>query len=246
MSVYYSEVPSVQSPGSISSQSPYRPGSSCYDDDVINANIIKQIQSQSQPLSPAELYSVMSNEYANHNYVLDNDGVDDDDNSSMNYDDVDEIDTNNMAIYGVPQIKKEKVDKPMMRTRQQTGAAESASVLQQQFKQEPMDSIPTAIISNRRKGDRNIAGKSLLISSKPKNIQQDSNISSSEAAADMMINLINEQQQQQQQQKPIVDEALPTTSSASHPQGLRNRQDSFLLQNELPQALFEENSQVST
>ncbi|CAO1420763.1 unnamed protein product [Diamesa serratosioi] len=239
------EVPSVQSPGSISSQSPYRPGSSCYDDDVINANIIKQIQSQSQPLSPAELYSVMSNEYANHNYVLDNDGVDEDENS-MNYDDVDEIDTNNMAIYGVPQIKKEKVDKPMMRTRQQTGAAESASMLQQQFKQEPMESHPTAITSNRRKADRSPAGKSLLISSKPKNIQEDSNISSSEAAADMMINLINEQQQQQQQQqqqKPIVDQSLPTTSSASHPQGLRNRQDSFLLQNELPQALFEENSQ---
>ena len=194
----------------------------------------------------------MSNEYANHNYVLDNDDADDDGNSSMNYDDIDEIDTNNMAIYGVPHIKKEKVDKPMMRTRQQTGAAESASMLQQQFKQEPMDTISTTITSNRRKGDRNPAGKSLLISSKPKNIQEDSNVSSSEAAADMMINLINEQQQQQQQQqqlqqqqqKPIIDQALPTTSSASHPQGLRNRQDSFLLQNELPQALFEENSQV--
>lgn len=199
-------------------------------------------------MSTAELYSVVSNEYANRNYVLDNDDADDDGNSSMNYDDIDEIDTNNMAIYGVQHIKKEKVDKPMMRTRQQTGAAESASVLQQQFKQEPMDSVSTGITSNRRKGDRT-AGKSLLISSKPKNIQEDSNVSSSEAAADMMINLINEQQQQQQQlqqQKPVVDQALPTTSTAVHPQGLRNRQDSFLLQNELPQALFEENSQVIT
>lgn len=87
---------SVQSPGSASQSSK---GSSCFEQDFIPA-----------PKIPAALNNIIANNYGNNYYVADIDGASNGAGSveGLGLDDIDEIDTNNMAIYSGKTFKKDR------------------------------------------------------------------------------------------------------------------------------------------
>lgn len=86
---------SVQSPGSASQSSK---GSSCFDQDFMPT-----------PKIPAALNNIIANNYGNNYYVADIDGANGAGSvEGLDLEDIDEIDTNSMAIYSEETFKKDR------------------------------------------------------------------------------------------------------------------------------------------
>ncbi len=240
---FHSEIPNVESPESIGSTSPDYPGAGSTNNKQFSHN------------------SISIDEIGN--FFLDemNAGS----CSSMNYDDIDEIDTNNMEIYDneklAPLIKKEflrqekktkaKNSLSMKNNQQKSAQKSEVQTLQQQFKKEPVDNQPTLVtptqfkVSKNPQSASNSQNSSLLL---PKNNQgykkpveatkTTSSVDNDLLAQFLVANNAN--------QVEPMNSAAQTTQPSSSGKSLNNGKNlnDFLVTNEMPQTIFDENSQV--
>lgn len=167
----YRNVAHVHSPGSQSSK-----GSSSLDQDYINP-----------PSETSDVFAnFFTNNYANNYYVADQDGSNSAESvDNLGLDEIDEIDTNNMAIYSANlPIKKERRNAGVI-----INSSEKSTVQKQQ--KQPMKKEPTPAKAVKMLETPKVSpshSKSLLLPKRPESVQE-----LNAEDADLMLNILGDQ-----------------------------------------------------
>lgn len=215
----------VQSPGSDSQSS-----KGSFDDACNSSTTI-----------PDLLNSYINNNYEHDCYVADQDAVNSADSADdLNLDDIDEIDTNNMAIYsGAPILKKD-------RNGSSGGKVFTGPDLQQQMKEEPKDINNSVIFTNtpesKKEKKSTLGGKVFTGTDVPLQKMK----TEPKKSKSLLITSQNKASDQAKQNQPRDDlmNLLKQSSNDHMVAGTSGAQTAPVVDPVVGQNIFDENSQV--